>query len=107
MHACACAFCLSGSFKAFVIDALTPAFLKAAAMAGLSNCTQRTDDFVSGSRTETSTLAVLCFVAAVALATMNTARLTDATATSASAVGLRKTFFTCDSFFLRGDRRED
>ena len=91
-----------GSLRAFVIDALTPAALNAEAMAGLSNCTQRTDDFVSGSRTQTSTLAVFCFVAAVALATMNTAKLTVATATSASAVGLRKTFFTCDSFYLRG-----
>ena len=53
MHACACAFCFSGSLSALLIDAVTPAFLKAPSCAGASNCTQRTDDFVSGSRTQT------------------------------------------------------
>ena len=66
-HACACAFCFCGSLRALLIDAVTPAFLKAAlAMSGASNCTQRTDDFVSGSRTQTWTLAVFFFVLAVA-----------------------------------------
>src|SRR5579872_3612256 len=65
-HACACAFCFCGSFSAFVIDAVTPAALNAFAKSGASNCTQRTDDFVSGSRTQTWTLAVLCLVLAVA-----------------------------------------
>ncbi len=56
-HACACAFCFCGSFSALLIDAVTPAFLNALAKAGASNCTQRTEDFVSGSRTQTWTLA--------------------------------------------------
>ena len=64
MQACACAFCLSGSLRALLIDAVTPAFLKAAFMSGASNCTQRTDDFVSGSRTQTCTLAVFFLVLA-------------------------------------------
>ena len=72
MQACACAFCLSGSLSALLIDAVTPAFVKAAFMSGASNCTQRTDDFVSGSRTQTCTLAA--FFAECAEA--------DATATS-------------------------
>src|SRR5581483_2284142 len=68
-HACACAFCFSGSLRALLIDADTPAFLKAAFIAGASNCTQRTDDLVSGSRTQTCTLALCDFVLAVAVAT--------------------------------------
>jgi hypothetical protein len=36
-----------------LIDAVTPAFAKAAFIAGASNCTHRTDDFVSGSSTQT------------------------------------------------------
>jgi hypothetical protein len=39
-------------------------------------------------------------VLAVALATTNTARLTVVSATNVSAVDLRKTFFTCNSFYL-------
>ena len=53
MQACAWAFCLSGSFSALLIDALTPAAAKAFFMSGASNCTQRTDDLVSGRRTHT------------------------------------------------------
>ena len=52
-HACACAVCFDGSLSALLIDAVTPAFLNAFASSGLSNCTQRTDDFVSGSKTQT------------------------------------------------------
>ena len=62
-------------------------------MSGASNCTQRTDDFVSGSRTQTCTLAVFFLVLAVAFATTNTARLAVASATSARTADLRKCFF--------------
>src|ERR1700757_1492705 len=61
-HACACAFCFWGSFSAFVIDAVTPAALNALAKSGASKSTQRTDDLVSGSRTQTWTFAVFFFV---------------------------------------------
>ena len=57
MHCSACASCFCGSFSAFVTDALTPAALRALRNDGLSNCSQRTDDLVSGSRTQTSTVA--------------------------------------------------
>ena len=53
MHCSACESCFCGSFSALTIVALTPAFLKALANAGLSNCSHRTDDFVSGKRTHT------------------------------------------------------
>ena len=72
---------------------MTPAFLKAAFIAGASNCTQRTDDLVSGSNTQTWTLAVFFVLFAEALATTNTARLAVASAMSARTVGLRKTLF--------------
>ncbi len=52
-HAWACAFCFCGSLSAFVICAVTCAAPNALARSGASNCTQRTDDFVSGSRTQT------------------------------------------------------
>ena len=93
MQACACAFCLSGSLRALLIEAVTPAFLKAAFIAGASNCTQRTDDFVSGSSTHTWTLAAFFVVFAEALATTNTARLAAESAMSARTVDLRKTLF--------------
>ena len=64
-------------------------------MSGASNCTQRTDDFVSGSRTQTWTLAVLCDVPAVATATAMASAATAAT--SPTAITLRETFFTCSS----------
>ena len=53
MHCSACASCFCGSFSAFTIVAGTLAFLKAFTNAGLSNCSHRTDDFVSGRRTHT------------------------------------------------------
>ena len=58
---------------------LANAFLKR----GASNCTQRTDDFVSGSRTQTSTFADFFFVLAAAVATTPDAA-TAATSTSRS-----------------------
>jgi hypothetical protein len=67
-------------------------------MSGASNCTQRTDDFVSGSRTQTWTLAVLCLVLAVAVETAKTARPATAIAAQAKAVDLRKSFFKIVSF---------
>src|SRR4029077_5832181 len=67
------------------------AFLKAALNAGASNCTQRTEDFVSGSRTQTWTLA-LCD--APAPATTPTA----ATETTSKAAALRMFLLTCISF---------
>jgi hypothetical protein len=69
--------------------------------AGASNCTQRTDDFVSGSRTQTSTDAVRCFVLAVAVATTNTARPITARPLTAIAVDLRKTFLKVTLSFVR------
>ncbi len=73
-HASAWAFCLVGSLRALLIEALMPAFsLKAAAKSGASNCTQRTDDLVSGNSTHTCTLAACFARAAVAPATVPTA----------------------------------
>ena len=80
--------------KTLLIDADTPAFLKAAFIAGASNCTQRTDDFVSGSRTHTSTLAVCFFVAAVAPATAAVAIARHRPATTRV---LRESLLTCHS----------
>src|SRR3954451_19900022 len=45
--------CVLGSPWAFTIVASTPAALKASPRYFLSNCSQRTDDFVSGSSTAT------------------------------------------------------
>src|SRR5262245_24058126 len=56
-HESACATIFCGSFSAFVIEYVTPAFFRACPMYLGSNCTQRTDDFVSGSRTQTWMLA--------------------------------------------------
>src|SRR2546426_594680 len=54
--ACETIFC--GSFSAFVIEYVTCAFFRALAKSGASNCCHRTDDFVSGNRTQTWILAV-------------------------------------------------
>src|SRR5579862_3429920 len=83
-HACACAFCFCGSFRALVIDAVTPAALNALAKSGASKSTQRTDDLVSGSRTQTWTLAAFFFVLAVAPATATTAASAAITPTRAN-----------------------
>src|SRR5665213_3525311 len=98
MQACACAFCLSGSLRALLIDAVTPAFAKAAFIAGASNCTQRTDDLVSGSSTQTCTLALVLLVLAVAPATA-----TDATARQmpSSATVFLGSLHTCHSSLER------
>ena len=52
-HESACETIFCGSFSAFVIEYVTLAFFRALAKYGASNCTQRTDDFVSGRRTQT------------------------------------------------------
>src|SRR3954451_7062882 len=104
MHACACAFCLSGSFRALLIDADTPAFANAAFMSGASNCTQRTDDLVSGSRTQTWTLEVLCFVLAVAVAT-TTPAATMARMPSVATAFLGNFLTLVASSLLNGGRR--
>jgi hypothetical protein len=82
---------LVGSLRALLIDAVTPAFLNAAWNAGASNCTQRTDDFVSGSRTQTCTLAERC---AAAPPTATTA----AAETSSRPAALKMFLLTCFSF---------
>src|SRR6476661_6255262 len=102
MQAWACAFCLSGSLSALLIEAVTPAFLKAAFIAGASNCTQRTDDFVSGSRTQTWTLAA--FFAVCAEADVTTSVAIAMKPTTRSAVDQLKTFFTWTPFRCVSDR---
>src|SRR5919201_594557 len=79
--ACATIFC--GSFSAFVIEYVTPAFFSALAKSGASNCTQRTDDFVSGSRTQTWIFADFVAVAPVATATATPATATARTTLAA------------------------
>ena len=64
-------------------------------MSGASNCTQRTDELVSGSRTQTWMLAFLLELPAVATATATASAATAAT--SPTAITLRETFFTCSS----------
>src|SRR5579864_2682268 len=98
-HACACAFCFCGSFNAFVIMAVTPAALNALAKSGASNCTQRTDDFVSGNRTQTWALAF--FVPTLAPAPDVTSAATAARARSRK-IDLLEIFFTADLLLLRG-----
>src|SRR5579871_4566966 len=90
-HACACAFCLVGSLRALLIEADTPAFLNALAKSGASNCTQRTDDLVSGSRTQTWTLALLD-------ANAPPATSTAVTETSSRDAAHRTNLLTCFSF---------
>jgi hypothetical protein len=91
-HAEACAFCFWGSFSALVIEYVTPAALSAFAKSGASNCTQRTDDLVSGSSTQTWTLAPFFFVPAVAPETIMA--VTPSTATARRTVDPRKSFLT-------------
>src|SRR5579864_6767376 len=98
-HACACAFCFCGSFNAFVIEYVTPAALSALAKSGASNCTQRTDDFVSGNRTQTWTLAF--FEPTLAPAPDVTSAATAARARSRK-IDLLEIFFTADLLLLRG-----
>src|SRR4051812_44230892 len=91
-HWSAWVFCFWASLSALVIVYVTPAFLNAAISAGLSNFSQRTDDAVSGSRTQMSPPAAFLLVPAVAPATTIAAMPT--TTASISTVDLRKTFFT-------------
>src|SRR3954470_17067418 len=91
MHACACAFCFVGSFSALLIEYVTPALLSADLNAGASNWTQRTDDFVSGSRTQTWTLALCELTPAPAPPTAATA----AAQTSSSGATLKMFLLTC------------
>jgi hypothetical protein len=83
---------LRGSLSALLIEAETPAFLKAAFISGASNCTQRTDDFVSGSRTHTWTLAAFFVVRAEADVTATVAIAVKPT--TSSTVDQLKIFFT-------------
>src|SRR5689334_6964466 len=91
IQACACDFCFNGSLSAFVIMYVTPAFLSAFAMSGASNCTQRTDDFVSGSRTQTCALAAFWLREADAMAVRRSPAITAARPTATT---LRETSFT-------------
>src|SRR5947209_6473840 len=90
-HASACATIFCGSFSAFVIKYVTPAALSALAKSGASNCTQRTDDFVSGSRTQTWTLAA--FLPAFAPAPVATSAVTAPTSRSRT-IDLLEILFT-------------
>src|SRR5262249_17265655 len=67
------------------------AFFKAFAKSGASNCTQRTDDFVSGSRTQTWMFAEL-LAAEIVTATR------ASTATTPTAADRRKIRFTAASY---------
>src|SRR5436309_4417721 len=95
MHWSACDFCFCGSFCAFTTRAGMPAALNALSRYGLSNCSQRTDDFVSGIRPHAWMLACLDAVPAVATATATASAATAAT--SPTAITLRETCFTCSS----------
>ncbi len=59
MHCSACAICFCGSLSALLIESGDAGLLEGAFIAGASNCTQRTDDFVSGSRTQTWTFVAV------------------------------------------------
>src|SRR3954447_17084220 len=98
-HAWACAFCFCGSFSALLIEYVTPAALRALAKSGASNCTQRTDDFVSGSRTQTWMLAF--FAPEFAPAPVVTSAATAARARSRTS-DLLEIFFTANLLLLRG-----
>src|SRR6059058_4037035 len=90
-HESACETIFCGSFRAFVIEEVTLAFFSALAINGASNCTQRTDDLVSGSRTQTWMFAELLATASVAkIATTAAGRATARPA----ATDLRKIRFT-------------
>src|SRR4051794_21463164 len=98
-HWSACVFCFWGSLSALVMLYDTFAALNAEMSAGLSKCSQRTDEAVSGSRTQTSPPAAFLLTPAVAPATTSVA--TPATTATSRTVDLRKTFLTW--FLLTGD----
>src|SRR3954468_14413506 len=97
-HWSACVFCFCGSLSALVMLYDTFAALNAEMSAGLSKCSQRTDDAVSGSNTQTSPPAAFLLTPAVAPATTSVA--TPATTAAIRTVDLRKTFLTW--FLLTG-----
>src|SRR3954469_14202520 len=90
-HESACETIFCGSFNAFVIEYVTLAFFSALAKAGASNCCQRTEDFVSGSKTQTWMFAE--FLAVAPLATTATTTPTRTTI----AADLRNNRFTAAS----------
>src|SRR5579862_1107319 len=69
---------------------VTPAALSDFAKSGASNCTQRTDDFVSGSRTQTCAVALCVRIAPPAPATA----VAEAKTTTSSAVHLGTNLLT-------------
>src|SRR3954464_1411850 len=86
MHWSACVFCFCGSPCALTTRAETPAALKALISAGLSNCSQRTEVFVSGIRPQTW-IPALFFPALAVAPAATTAAMNAPTAIA------RKTFF--------------
>src|SRR6266542_519906 len=91
MHWSACVFCFCGSPCAFTTRAGTPAALNALMSDGLSNCSHRTDVFVSGIKPQTWIPAAFLPVAAVAPLTAAIA----ATPITRSNNDLLKFLFTC------------
>src|SRR4051794_11917652 len=98
MQACACDFCLSGSFSALLIEAETPAFANAAFIAGASNWTPGRAAFVSGGGPQPCTFAVFFFVLGVALDRRGVVTPATARATNSREIPLRETFFKMISF---------
>src|SRR3954454_920244 len=95
MHWSACVFCFCGSPCAFTTRAPTPAALNAFCRAGRSNCSQRTDVFVSGIRAQMVMPALRLLELALAEATTTIA--TTPTIPSSRTGDLRKTLFTVRS----------
>src|SRR5690242_5997257 len=94
MHWSACVFCFWGSPWALTTRAATPAFLKAFCRYGLSNCSQRTEVFVSGIRPQARMPADVLAVAPVTMTTSPAVAATPAT------VALRERCFTYFSSLL-------
>src|SRR5439155_14131782 len=92
-HWSACDFCFCGSPCALTTLAATPAALKDLSRYGLSNCSQRTDVFVSGINPQARMPA--CGFAVPALATVSAT--TAVPATASATVDLRTNLFTCES----------
>src|SRR2546423_12726277 len=94
MHWSACVFCFCGSPWALTTLAETPAALKALIRYGLSNCSQRTEVFVSGISPHARMPAD---VLAVAPVTVTTSPATAAT--TPTTITFRETCFTSSSLF--------
>src|SRR5581483_3149673 len=93
MHWSACVFCFWGSPWAFTTRAEMPAALNALIRYGLSNCSQRTDVFVSG-------ISPQARMPADVLAAPVTVTTSPATAAAMpTAVTFRERCFTCSSLF--------